>query len=90
MPGPCALVCQLLADATGVAVAVPATPEPVLLGSAMLASVAAKHHGSVREAMQMMSAPATLFTPANAQVATLHRQRYRAFEVLQAAVRQLR
>ncbi|MHA6692960.1 FGGY-family carbohydrate kinase [Devosia sp. A449] len=84
-----ALVCQLLADATGVAVAVPATPEPVLLGSAMLATVAAKRHGSVREAMQAMSGPATLFRPADAQGAALHRQRYRAFEILQAAARQI-
>ncbi|MHA6729490.1 FGGY-family carbohydrate kinase [Devosia sp. A369] len=84
-----ALVCQVLADATGVAVAVPATPEPVLLGSAMLATVAAKRHGSVSEAMQAMSGPATLFTPADSHGAALHRQRYRAFEALQAAARQI-
>ena len=84
-----ALVCQLLADATGVPVAVAATPEPVLLGSAMLASVAAGHHGSLDAAMRAMSGPSTLFTPA-LESAELHWHRYRAFEILQSAARQIR
>ena len=36
------LVRQIMADTTGLAVALPATPEPVLLGSAMLGAVAAQ------------------------------------------------
>jgi D-ribulokinase len=84
------LVCQILADATGVPVAVAATPEPVLLGSAMLATVAAGQHPSLVAAMQAMSGPCSLFKPAGGAVSELHRHRYRAFEVLQAAARQIR
>jgi ribulose kinase len=84
------LVCQVLADATGVPVAVAATPEPVLLGSAMLATVAAGQHPTLVEAMQAMSGPCSLFKPAGGAVAELHRHRYRAFEVLQAAARQIK
>lgn len=83
-------VCQLLADATGLPVALPATPEPVLLGAAMLATVAAGRHASLSTAMQAMSGPSSLFTPAGGDVAERHRQRCRAFAVLQAAAREIR
>ena len=84
------LVCQLLADATALPVAVPETPEPVLLGSATLASVAAGQHPTLGEAMQALSGRATLFRPATGEIATRHQQRYRAFEVLQTAAREIR
>jgi D-ribulokinase len=42
------LVRQVLADTTGLTVAASASPEPVLLGSAMLGSVASGSHPSVR------------------------------------------
>jgi FGGY-family pentulose kinase len=84
------LVCQALADATDVPVAVAETSEPVLLGSAMLASVAAGQQPTLREAMQEMSGPCRLFQPAEGAVAEHHRSRYRAFEILQAAARQIR
>ena len=64
--------------------------EPVLLGSAMLATVAAGQHPTLVEAMQAMSGPCSLFKPAGGAVAELHRHRYRAFEVLQAAARQIK
>ena len=49
------LVRQIMADTTGLTVALPATPEPVLLGAAMLAAVAGRAFASLRDAMQAMS-----------------------------------
>jgi FGGY-family pentulose kinase len=84
------LVRQLLADTTGVAVAVSDTEEPVLLGSAMLGAVASGHRTSVGEAMSGMSRLAEIFRPAGGDIAMRHESRYRAFELLQATDRQLR
>ena len=84
------LVCQVLADATGVPVAVAETSEPVLLGSAMLASVAAGQQPTLGKAMQEMSGSCRLFQPAEGTAAEHHQSRYRAFEILQAAARQIR
>jgi D-ribulokinase len=50
------LVRQIMADTTGLAVTMPETQEPVLLGSAMLGAVAGKCCGSIGEAMASMSA----------------------------------
>ncbi len=49
------LVRQIMADTTGLAVALPSTAEPVLLGAAMLGAVAAGGFRSLREAMEVMS-----------------------------------
>jgi D-ribulokinase len=49
------LVRQIMADTTGVAVALPATAEPVLLGAAMLGAVAAGAFSSLHKAMEAMS-----------------------------------
>ena len=49
------LVRQIMADTTGLTVALPATPEPVLLGAAMLGAVAGGAFASLRDAMQAMS-----------------------------------
>jgi len=49
------LVRQIMADTTGLTVALPSTSEPVLLGSAMLGAVAAGHFDSLGAAMQGMS-----------------------------------
>jgi ribulose kinase len=49
---------QLLADATGLPVEITACPEPVLLGSAMLAAVAAGTHADLQTAMASMSSVA--------------------------------
>jgi ribulose kinase len=57
------LVCQVLADATNVPVAVPERPEPVLLGAAMLGTVAAGH-AELSDAMRLMSGSCTLYSPA--------------------------
>jgi D-ribulokinase len=57
------LVRQIMADTTGLTVVVPETPEPVLLGAAMLGAVAANSRGSIGEAMASMSAIGRLSEP---------------------------
>ena len=49
------LVRQIMADTTGLTVALPSTAEPVLLGAAMLGAVAAGAFASLGEAMKTMS-----------------------------------
>jgi D-ribulokinase len=58
------LVRQIMADTTGLVVAIPLSAEPVLLGAAMLGSVAGRAFASLREAMTAMSGlgPATQLT----------------------------
>lgn len=84
------LVRQMLADATGVAVAAPLSPEPVLLGAAMLASVAAGHSETLSQAMAEMSGSATVYLPAGGAVQAKHAARYEAFKLLQAVGRQIK
>ncbi|MBB3456039.1 FGGY-family pentulose kinase [Rhizobium sp. BK313] len=84
------LVRQLLADTTNAPVAIANTEEPVLLGAAMLGAVAAGRYHSLLEAMKAMSALSTIFSPAGGTIATLHKNRYRAFELLQSADREIR
>ncbi|WP_456632367.1 FGGY-family carbohydrate kinase [Bradyrhizobium sp. URHC0002] len=67
------LVRQIMADTTGLTVAVPETQEPVLLGAAMLGAVAAKSRGSIGEAMTAMSAIGRLSEPSAAGMADFHR-----------------
>ena len=54
--GRSSLVRQIMADTTGLTIAVPQTQEPVLLGAAMLGAVAGNAYGSIGEAMGSMSA----------------------------------
>jgi D-ribulokinase len=84
------LVRQLIADATGVSVASPITSEPVLLGSAMLAGVAAGHFLNLSAAMAAMSAIGNTYAPAQNAMRNLHDERYEAFKLLQATARSLR
>lgn len=84
------LSCHLLADSTGLIVAQPAAPEPVLLGSAMLAAIACGVHPDAGTAMRAMSGQARLFHPAQGHLARLHAVRYQAFTALQLAARNLR
>jgi D-ribulokinase len=67
------LVRQIMADTTGLTVAVPETQEPVLLGAAMLGAVAAKSRGSIGEAMAAMSAISRLSEPTAPGMADFHR-----------------
>ena len=67
------LVRQIMADTTGLTIAVPKTQEPVLLGAAMLGAVAAKSRGSIGEAMASMSAIGRLSEPTAPGMADFHR-----------------
>jgi D-ribulokinase len=67
------LVRQIMADTTGLTVAVPETQEPVLLGAAMLGAVAGNVYGSIGEAMASMSAVGCLSEKTAPGVADFHR-----------------
>jgi D-ribulokinase len=71
------LVRQIMADTTGLTVAVPETQEPVLLGAAMLGAVAARACGSIGEAMASMSAIGRLTEPTTPRMADFHRTKRR-------------
>jgi len=85
--GKSVLVRQLLADATGIEIAVPSTEEPVLLGSAILGSVAAGVHQDIHLAMAAMSSFASRFHPQTGSVQALHQERLAIFESLQTIAR---
>jgi D-ribulokinase len=85
--GKSVLVRQLLADATGIEIAVPSTEEPVLLGSAILGSVAAGVHQDIHLAMAAMSSFASRFQPQAGSVQALHQERLAIFEGLQTIAR---
>ncbi|MDG4881153.1 FGGY-family carbohydrate kinase [Mesorhizobium sp. WSM4884] len=78
------LVRQLIADTTGKVVYAPTSPEPVLLGSAMLGAVAAGRHPDLPAAMSAMSEVGEVYSP-DLSLATWHDRRFAAFERLQAA-----
>lgn len=84
------LVRQVLADSTGVAVVATEAEEPVLLGSAILAAVAAGRYGSIPQAMAEMSRPKLSFPPSTGRHVAVHSARYEAFKSLQSAARLLR
>jgi D-ribulokinase len=71
--GRSSLVRQIMADTTGLTVAVPETQEPVLLGAAMLGAVAGSSYGSIGEAMASMSAIGCLSEPTAPGMADFHR-----------------
>ena len=84
------LIRQLLADAVGLPVLAPTAAEPVLLGSAILAAVAAGAYPGIGEAMAAMSSVEATFQPADGGVRGAHDRRYDAFRRLQQAARDLR
>ncbi|TWT05795.1 FGGY-family carbohydrate kinase [Reyranella sp. CPCC 100927] len=83
------LVRQLLADATGVAVATSTSTEPVLLGAAILGAVAAGGYPDTASAMAAMSEIGTVYQP-DPTTAAWHQKRFQAFERLQAVGRAIR
>jgi D-ribulokinase len=83
------LVRQLLADTTGLAVAASRSPEPVLLGSAILGALAAGRHPDAASAMSAMSELGDVYLPQTA-LASWHEKRFQDFEALQKAARQIR
>ncbi len=84
-----ALVRQIVADATGRPVAAAETPEPVLLGAAMLGAVAAGRY-TMRGAMTAMSRIKEVREPAGGEIAAFHAKKRAAFETLQQTERRLR
>ena len=83
------LVRQIIADVCGKTVEAPETPEPVLLGSAMIGAVAAGTQ-TLASAMASMSAIAVRAAPAGGAVAAFHEQKRRAHEILRQAEREIR
>ncbi|MDT3377231.1 FGGY-family carbohydrate kinase [Labrys neptuniae] len=84
------LVRQIIADATGIEVAVADTPEPVLLGAAMLGAVASKAYPALAEAMSGMSALGATYAPGQGEIRAFHEKKFKVYEALQAAGRQAR
>lgn len=76
---------QLLADTTGIEVAAPLSEEPVLLGAAILGSVAAQSHTSINDAMLAMSGFGSRYQPGGEK--TVHEARFAIFEELQSVAR---
>ena len=83
------LVRQVLADATGLAVAASTSPEPVLLGSAILAATAAGRYADVARAMEAMSEIGDVHQP-DLSTKAWHDKRFAAFEALQGVGREIR
>ncbi|OYU38125.1 MAG: ribulokinase [Pseudorhodobacter sp. PARRP1] len=84
------LVRQVLADSTGITVVATEADEPVLLGSAILAAVAAGRYSSIPQAMAAMSRPKQSFAPSAGRHIAVHDARYAAFKALQTAARLVR
>lgn len=88
--GQSSLVRQLLADATGLQVAASCSPEPVLLGAAMLGAVAASRYEALSSAMPAMSRLGDVYPPVGGAMRAWHDRRYEAFLALQAVGRSIR
>ncbi len=84
------LVRQLLADATGKPLLATRSEEPVLLGAAILGSVAGGVFPDMRAAMAALSATDRTYRPAGSDTAALHAKRYDAFQRLQTLAREIR
>jgi D-ribulokinase len=84
------LVRQIMADTTGLTVALPQTQEPVLLGAAMLGAVASGTYGSIGETMASMSALGRLSEPTVAGMAEFHRTKRSVHKMLRALDRESR
>jgi len=81
---------QLLADTGGLPVLSTTCPEPVLLGAAMLGTVASGRQPCLQACMATMSHIAARFEPAAGRIAALHAHRFKAYKAFQEAERVLR
>ncbi|HUG63040.1 MAG TPA: ribulokinase, partial [Methylomirabilota bacterium] len=79
-----------MADSTGVPVIVPETPEPVLLGSAMLGAVAGRLHPTLPDAMSAMSRTADRIEPGIGAAIDIHAGKRRVFDLLRRLERDSR
>ena len=84
------LVRQIMADTTGLTVALPETQEPVLLGAAMLGAVAGGGYRSIAEAMAGMSAIGRLSDPAAPGMADFHRSKRGIYRLMRQLERESR
>jgi D-ribulokinase len=84
------LVRQILADACCKPVAATEADEPVLLGSAILGSVAAGAFPDARDAMSVLSKVDGEYTPGGQNAVAIHQRRFEAFLRLQDALRIIR
>jgi D-ribulokinase len=82
------LVRQIMADTTGLSVALPETQEPVLLGAAMLGAVAGGAYASIGDAMASMSAIGRLSEPTAPGIADFHRSKRRVHELMRRLERE--
>ena len=76
------LVRQIMADTTGLCVALPQTAEPVLLGAAMLGAVAAGSFASIPDAMTGMSQMGTATGPTPPSIFEYHAQKRCVYALL--------
>ena len=76
------LVRQIMADTTGLRVALPQTQEPVLLGAAMLGAVAAGAYASLGETMAAMSALGRQAEPTAPGLSEFHRRKREVYGLL--------
>lgn len=85
-----ALVRQIMADATGIPVVLPATEEPVVLGAAMLGAVAAGAFPSLRAAMTALSRLGPSTPAATPELTRFHAAKRKVHAVMRAAERDSR
>jgi D-ribulokinase len=71
-----------MADTTGLAVALPQTQEPVLLGAAMLGAVAAGTFASLGQTMSAMSALGRQTEPTAPGLSEFHRNKRAVYRLL--------
>ncbi len=76
------LVRQIMADTTGLTVALPQTKEPVLLGAAMLGAVAGGAYASIGETMARMSALGRKSEPTAPDMAAFHTRKREVYKLL--------
>ena len=84
------LLRRILADATGLKVALPQTLEPVLLGSAMLGAVASGTYCDLKNAAAAMCRSGDVIEPESGAMAAFHDAKYEAFRLLQQTERRVR
>jgi D-ribulokinase len=70
------------ADVTGLPVILPAEPEAVLLGAAMLGAVACGDQPSIEVAMGSMSRPGRFIDPAKGPVAKYHNAKREVYRLM--------
>lgn len=80
------LVRQIMADSIDLEVAAPASEEPVMLGSAMIATVAAGFYADIPAAMLKMSNFGAIYLPAD-DTRLLHLDRFDVFKKFQTIAR---